>query len=490
VADEFDYKTINDPIHGSIRLSKPEFELIQAPTFLRLARLNQLGLAHFVFPGATHTRISHCIGAMHVMSRMIDSINANSRKMNANEPIEREIKQKLRLAALLHDIGHYPLSHATEAVFFRIAEEKGVDNSDFVGLEDRQKGISPLNDMCDVQIDKGVTHERFGKFLIQNRNDICAVLNRHGFDSREIAEIVTGEEPLVQIHSQLIHSALDADRLDYLLRDSHYAGVSYGRIDLDFLVANLVYDPKKPMFAVDYKAIPAFEHYLVARYYMYNNLIYHKTTMGFELMAKALYYQMVAEKRAIGDYYELEKCISDKGTDWLKYFHDEYFWYRLKEWSPKDEYFIKLKENFVNRKRLKMLFEERQLISASDKNNVEGRFVYLKKRNIHDSLDFGKLLTEFKIPKDCIALTVNKIKFEDQSPYTGYKETTSDEITNELGKIFENHEFKDLIDLNYSIIATLSQYVQHIRRLYFFDISDLNIDTDRFRRRMKELFHD
>jgi len=479
--NSFNHKSFNDPVHGPISLSQLECDIINTPIYMRLSRLKQLGLAYQVFPGATNTRFSHSLGAMHVMSRMIDAINARASKDGARSPIQERDKQKLRLAALLHDVGHYPLSHATEAVFFRNEEEQsGIVQS----AEKASEGLY-LHAMASAKKSEKVTHERFGANIVIHNSSLNKTLKQGDFDPEEIAGIFTGEMPKKPILSQLIHSTLDADRMDFLLRDSHFAGVTYGHVDLEFILSNLVYDRTTKLFAVDQKGITAFEHFIISRYYMYNNITYHKTVMALEFMAQTAYYEMAKEGLVIGDFKRLNLDINSKS---MPYFDDDYFWGSLKEWKPRRKYFKRLRQDLLERRPLKMLYEERRLVDLMQNGReVDDEFRYLRNDKIHFDIRFKRMCRKLHINPKNLAIVTRKVKFEEQPPFTSHNSRTTDHDTGQLGKVYEQHEFKDLIDVKWAIIPRLSNYVQYIRRLYFFDIDKKNIDLTEFRSEFEAL---
>jgi HD superfamily phosphohydrolase len=480
---DFDFKKINDPIHGIIGLSQVEWDIIQTPAFRRLSYLYQLGLSYFVFPGATHTRYAHSIGVMDVMTRMIDAINKHARKKYDKDAINEEEVPKLRLAALLHDIGHYPLGHSSEWVFYRNEDEK--ERLEFE--EPDTQDFMPLADMAVVQKNKSVSHEAFGEFIVTHCCDISDILKNKGYDPKEICSIFTGENPSRSIYSQLVHSTLDADRLDYLLRDSHHAGISYGHIDLDFILTNLKYDKEADLFAIDYKGITTFEHFLISRYYVYHNMTFHKRVMGYELIAKALYHAMAKDGVVIGDYDVLKTKFENNCQSFLADFNDAYFWQNLKQWSPKGshrEYYDKLRRFLISRKRTEVVHEERHLVEAS--KNADDTFITLRRDLLRDSKYFEELCIKTRVSKECIALQENDIGFEEQPPFTSYKEKTPEEERKSLGRVYEGYKFKDLVEVDFSIIKELSKYRQYIRRLLYYDIYADNPDLESFRESVRK----
>lgn len=172
--DEFHFKRLTDPIHGTFGISKLEAEIVSTPVFQRLHNVRQLGLAHLVFPGAGYSRFAHSLGACHIAGRMVRAINQNSK----GTPINEHEMQLYRLAGLLHDIGHYPYSHAMEhgiGNFYapeKYLEKKGEDG----------KPVAPEDNNAPPSYD----HEALGRAIIENDPDIGDVLKRNKFSTDEV----------------------------------------------------------------------------------------------------------------------------------------------------------------------------------------------------------------------------------------------------------------------------------------------------------------
>lgn len=269
-----------DPIHGSIRLSPRELQVVEHPLLQRLRGIKQLGFADFAFPGATHSRFSHTLGAMEVGSRAFDAVFGDESQLPA--ATRERFRQTIRLALLLHDIGHAPLSHATESCM-------------------------PLRTALGIDEDGGArgaraTHEDYTiKLLLAS--DLTALLRAEfgdqGIDPRDVARLISGRfderrdafrvdgvdfGPLLR---QLVSGELDADRMDYLQRDSYYAGVAYGKFDDQWLINNLtqhVTEDGAVHLALLHRAIFAFEDFLLSRYHMFISVYYHHTAVGLDTM--------------------------------------------------------------------------------------------------------------------------------------------------------------------------------------------------------------
>lgn len=228
-------KIINDPVYGFIKISyEGHFDIIEHPYFQRLRRIKQLGLTNFVYPGATHTRFQHALGAYHLMGLAIQVLRSKGIK------ITREEEESALAAILLHDMGHGPFSHALEESI----------------IED-------------------LHHEEFSLLFMYALN--------HEFDSRlELAIEIFKDNHRKKFLHQLIAGQLDMDRLDYLKRDSFFTGVTEGVIGSDRIVRmlNVVSDN----LVVDHKGIYSIEKFLIARRLMYWQVYLHKTVIASEIL--------------------------------------------------------------------------------------------------------------------------------------------------------------------------------------------------------------
>lgn len=271
-------KRIRDPIHGLITfdLDHPvdgtAWELIDTPEFQRLRRVKQLGVSEFTYPGATHTRFAHSIGVFHLARQLMKVAQRDILAAQRDEPRERAAL----LAALLHDIGHGPFSHAFEnAEKLRLSKDLYRDHEDWT---------AELICWKDGNI-RRILRERFGK---------------QGSVADDIADILRGEKQ--DLYSSVVSSSFDADRLDYLRRDKLMAGSGAGAIDFEWLIDNLrVVDVPSSsegdieetggdtvqVFAFEEKALQAAESFILARFHLYSQVYLHRATRGIEQMLTA-----------------------------------------------------------------------------------------------------------------------------------------------------------------------------------------------------------
>lgn len=281
---------IRDPIHGTIVLSDEEKEIIDSRFYQRLRHVRQLGFGDLAFPGATHTRHAHSLGAMYVSSRLFDAMT--SRASLSPEARER-FRAAVRLAVLCHDLGHMPLSHASES----IAPKRAL-----------LRLPAWMGDGEGTQ----ATHEDFtAKILLDSSLTpiISRVYARLGVTPAQVASLVTGHLPdgdagfrdggvdWTPALRALVSGELDADRMDYLLRDSFYTGVNYGRYDIEWILQNLTVAEQggRAVLALSKAAIFAFEDFLLSRYHMFLSVYYHHTSVSFDWMLKRYYEEAPGE---------------------------------------------------------------------------------------------------------------------------------------------------------------------------------------------------
>jgi len=237
-------KFIRDSVHGNLQLENFEVKLVDTPQVQRLRRIKQLGFTYLVYPGANHTRFEHSMGAMFLASKLADHLD-----------LDDDEKEIVRISAILHDVGHGPFSHVSEAVL-------------------------------------DYSHEIFTSKVIKG-SQIADILSE-SFDPREIIDVINGKGPL----GQIISGELDVDRMDYLLRDSHYTGVAYGVIDVERLIYNM---KLKKNLVLDIKGVQAAESTLVARYFMYPSVYQHHTTRIVNSMFRRCLRKLFENKDVVQD---------------------------------------------------------------------------------------------------------------------------------------------------------------------------------------------
>jgi uncharacterized protein len=253
-------KIIRDPVHDIIPFQETPCDklllrLIETAEFQRLRRIKQLGMSELVFPGANHNRFAHSLGVMNMARRFLRTLDRES------GPLPEEQRIAVLTASLLHDVGHGPFSHTFEKVTDESHEARTVQI-----IQDP-----------DTQV-----HRCLSDFDAQLPQKLAAFFD----EDLEGSERAT----LIPPHlTQVVSSQLDADRFDYLLRDSYATGTQYGEFDANWLLQHLHLDDGKKRFYLSHKGVIAAEAYVFARYHMYKTVYFHKTTRAAEVMLRLLF---------------------------------------------------------------------------------------------------------------------------------------------------------------------------------------------------------
>jgi HD superfamily phosphohydrolase len=262
--------TLRDPLWDTIGIDPVARLIIDSPTFQRLRHIKQLGHAHLVYPGATHTRFDHAVGVYHLAQRALHVLGDRG----GLDPIEDADRRVVPLAALLHDVGHYPFSHA---------------------LEELEQGSIP-----------GHHEELVGRFMAEPavRGALESVA---GDAAGRVESLIRGrsDNPL----QGLVSGSLDLDKIEYLKRDAYFCGVPYGDVDVDRLLHSLtmVPDPVSGRIEVGVheKGVAALESLLFAKYQMFRNVYWHHavraaTVLYKRVVADALRHRLVAGEELLG----------------------------------------------------------------------------------------------------------------------------------------------------------------------------------------------
>ena len=281
---------IKDPIHGQMDVDPAEIGILDSAVCQRLRQIKQLGFAEFSFPGAVHNRYIHSLGVMHLAGLAFESIFREHKFQSSTA--RRRLKQCLRLAALLHDSGHGPLSHTTEEVMPPL-RELGVKAYE---LNKRRRPAAPS--LLETG-DRKANHEDYTiKFLTDSPLTLILEENFPDLSPLHIACLVDKslEAPddffiddgrdYRPILSQLVSSELDVDRMDYLERDAYFCGTNYGKVELNWLISNLTKHEVQGQvhLALDRRAIYTFDDFLLSRHHMYLMVYFHHKSIVYEEM--------------------------------------------------------------------------------------------------------------------------------------------------------------------------------------------------------------
>jgi HD superfamily phosphohydrolase len=234
---------IKDPVHGNVYITEAEKDIIDSHPMQRLRRLRQLAGSEYVYPGANHTRFEHCVGVMYLTGKVLENPNV-SRYVNEQEP------EVARIAALLHDVGHGPFSHVFEQLLVK-------------------------------QLDK--THEDITTWIIQ-KSEVADKLGKMGYSPQEIGELAVGKlhKPGKAFLDQIISSAVDVDKQDFIVRDTYHTGAEYGFIDVFRLIHAL--DVLGENLAVELGALSALESFIIARIESFKSIYFHRVGRAAQIM--------------------------------------------------------------------------------------------------------------------------------------------------------------------------------------------------------------
>ncbi len=334
---------IRDPIHGYIRVNELERSLIDSPFFQRLKRIKQLGMVHMVYPGAEHSRFTHSLGTMHLAGEI-------GERLRYQGFLDEAELQDLRVAGLLHDIGHGPFSHAFEDL---------------------------------LHSKRGMTHEDVTFWLLKE-SMLKDVLESFGVNSDRVAELAVGRlGGDKSFLGKAIVGHFCADILDYLVRDAHFTGVEYGRIDVSRIINSL--SMVQGDLAANVNALYTIEAFVIARYEMFKAVYFHRTTRAANIM--------ISRAMRLADRH-LALTGFEKAEDYLN-LTDEYVINAILLSKGKGEDMVEAKElieAILTRRLLKMTYE--RLFHTQDQFFSS----FLKEDALRSSL-IDKIADEAKVPR-------------------------------------------------------------------------------------------
>ncbi len=272
--------SFRDPVHGFIRVSDPERTLIDSPPVQRLRRIHQLGTGYLVYHGAEHSRFGHSLGTMHLAGRAFEEINNKCPGLLGTKKTLFRNWQIMRIAGLLHDIGHPPFPHAAEAL-----------------LPSSPDG-------------KTITHEDLSAAILRSElsSEIRNAFSQLGITEEHVVALSKGDPTLLHrpatIMHQLLSGEVDVDRMDYLLRDSLYAGVAYGQFDVERLIECITAYPFKEQSTLAFEAggVGALEGFIYARYFMYTQVYLHDVRCFYDIMLREALTELLRTKGYEGKY--------------------------------------------------------------------------------------------------------------------------------------------------------------------------------------------
>ena len=393
---------IRDPIHGYIHITDVEREIIDTSIFQRLRRIRQLAGANLTYPGAQHTRFEHSLGAMYLAG--LSGISLSSKTHITDDDI-----QELRLSALLHDVGHGPFSH----LFEEALTEK-----------------------------RNVTHEDMSQRIIKE-TEIKDIIEKHGFNSKDISELALGlSQKRPKFMNEIIAGGLSVDIMDYLLRDSYFTGVEYGRVDVHRLLDS--FEIVDERLAIDQAALYAFEAFTIARYEMFKAVYFHKTVRAAQAM--------LTRSIILADD-ELNLTDVSDLKDYLK-LTDELTLAELIDLEPKSE-------ELSQAKQLAIGFRDRRLIKCVFEKIVHRKDTFIERilnqKSIRDKISL-EVAKEAKIDSDLIFFDVPTTP---SVPYTSSRQSLSS-ITL-VYKTTEGRRYEIIPIKELALVGAITGYMDIIR---------------------------
>ena len=293
---------IADPIHKFIRFTDLEKKIIDSSVFQRLRRIKQLAGAHLVYPSAQHSRFEHSLGTMHVAGLAGDHLFSLG-------VIDKESIQELRVASLLHDIGHGPFSHLFEEA---------------------------------LKVTGNKNHETLGADIIR-KTELNDILSAFGYSAKTISEISFGNSK-VKFKNEIISGSLSADLMDYLPRDGFFTGVEYGKVDYNRIINSFRVTDKQSL-ALDISSFYSFESMIISRFEMFRAVYFHKTVRSAEVM---LLHSILLSSQELN-------LAGLSLNDYLKLTDDSILW--MMSSSQNNKIAREMISNYLERKLLKCVYE-------------------------------------------------------------------------------------------------------------------------------------
>ena len=337
---------ITDPIHKNIKFTHVEKEIIDTDIFQRLRRIRQLAGAHLVYPGALHSRFEHSLGSMFLAGM------AGQTLFDKGYFTDIDLIQQLRLAALLHDVGHGPYSHLFEEI-----------------LKDS----------------KNSSHENLGERIILETK-ISDIVKQNGYNPATISSLSFGKHNLGFLN-EVISGGLSVDLMDYLPRDSYFSGTEYGKVDY-FRIINSLEVSSSKVLGINKSALYSYESMLISRYQMFKSVYFHKTVRSGEVM---ILHSMkhLNQSLHLTDFDSLEDFFNLHDEKVLELLCN----FRSSKSRPMDSFAVKLARDYKNRNLLKCIYEYFSLSNQRYENDRENK----QSRRLNSrTVDFEKQIAIMK----------------------------------------------------------------------------------------------
>ncbi len=320
-------RTIIDPVHSHIRISAVENEILKMPAMNRLHDIRSLSLADLVFPGATASRFSHSLGTMKLASDMCEQILASiSRKglfssiFKDQKDSDREwvrIIQTVRIAALMHDIGHGPYSHSTESFMHALLSRNVSETEEFEQLfpDAKKSNSSHVHEYFSIKIIEKILAE---PELVSSgteieARDVTCLLSRN----MKPSALFSTTQALL-LFRKIISSEIDADRMDYVLRDSLYTGARFGEIDSERIISSIeIVEQNSGQFSLGFqeKALGNIEDFIDSRYKMYKWVVRHHLMASFDQLLRFTIYDLLSEGKLKLEMFHWTRFLHGRSSD-------------------------------------------------------------------------------------------------------------------------------------------------------------------------------
>jgi HD superfamily phosphohydrolase len=396
---------------------------------------------------------------MHIMTRILESFRRKNR-----DAVPDDDFRKLRIAALLHDIGHYPYSHLMEKIEWSSVQKYMSKKGEAEGEEAPAPKKYPK-------------HDEVGEIVITNRKDIKGKLEVAEIDPKVIAALIKGQRVGLVVPN-LINASLDVDRLDYLVRDSLNTGLPYGKVDLNYIVNNLeLTDEKEKEVVVRAKAKSSIEHMLMGRYFMFNTVYMHKTVFAFEEIIRRIVLALWERGEIYESGEEIEEMARADSEEFLA-FHDGYLDSLIKKYAKDtgDENLGSLCKAVTLRRPPKLVYEISELIWND--NNPSEEYTLLR-RGWHDKVKELAEDSSIAIREDFwIFRDIKGPEFERIHPFMSLVEArelskSADPELRELVKVKKRSgEITNLLEDKSSVLHYMSRLKPRICRVYVVGIDD------------------
>ncbi len=454
-------KIIFDPLYGFISLTQLEWEIIHTPFYQRLRWIKQIGFSFYTFPGAEHSRFGHSIGVMFNAHKILQSVGkavSDTQLFDIKDnSTQKKRHQSIRLAALLHDLGTFCFSHTTEMAYIKFGDTTNQKNS---------KGHPD-------------DHEHLGSFIIKNTDfegGVTSLLKKYEIDPQVISDLVKGISPDI-LANQILHSEVDCDRMDYLLRDAHYTGLNYGTYDREYLLHHFctVNVGEQEILAIKHNALHCVEDFLNARFAWYSQVVRSSRGAKFDALAEELTFYLL-EKSLIYSYSDLLEMVKNDPIKFYS-FNDQYFMTLIHKLYAQGEFnknqrIKEITEALLFEKSPRSVYceEFRQRILNQDEVDKNEKF---HKKAIEKVSQIKKVIEKkggkgdwivVDIPKKNIVFTKSKKRIiKDQQSSNVLLERDPTKILTDTGDV------QLLVDVENSIIAQIQNAYNFVPNVYCSD---------------------